>query len=110
MRHMTARARRAYRLAATAVHTDIKMTRQRVLTRDNPVQMAVVIDEATILRTMGGPEVMREQLAHLTAIAARTSITMRVLPLSAGAHPGTTGEFTILAFPDLVAPDDEFNL
>jgi transcriptional regulator with XRE-family HTH domain len=83
----------------------VKMTRQRALTRDNPLQLVVVIDEATILRTMGGPEVMREQLAHLTAMAARPNITMQVLPLSAGAHPGTTGEFTILAFPDLVAPD-----
>ena len=29
----------------------------------------------------------------------------QILPLEAGAHPATTGEFTILAFPDLVAPD-----
>jgi Domain of unknown function (DUF5753) len=27
----------------------VKMTRQRVLTRDNPLHMTVVIDEATIL-------------------------------------------------------------
>ncbi|HUY49531.1 MAG TPA: Scr1 family TA system antitoxin-like transcriptional regulator [Streptosporangiaceae bacterium] len=28
-----------------------------------------------------------------------------MLPLAAGAHPATTGEFTILGFPDLIAPD-----
>jgi hypothetical protein len=28
-----------------------------------------------------------------------------VLPNSVGAHPAITGEFTILAFPELVAPD-----
>jgi hypothetical protein len=28
-----------------------------------------------------------------------------MLPLAAGAHPATTGEFTILTFPDLIAPD-----
>jgi transcriptional regulator with XRE-family HTH domain len=83
----------------------VKMTRQRVLTRDNPLQMAVVIDEAAILRTIGGPQVMREQLGHLTAMAARPNITMQVLPLGAGAHPALNGEFTILTFPDLVAPD-----
>jgi transcriptional regulator with XRE-family HTH domain len=83
----------------------VKMTRQRVLTRDNPLQMAVVIDEATILRTIGGPQVMREQLGHLTAMAARPNITMQVLPMGAGAHPALNGEFTILTFPDLVAPD-----
>jgi transcriptional regulator with XRE-family HTH domain len=83
----------------------VKMTRQRVLTRDDPLQMAVVIDEASILRTIGGPEVMREQLGHLTAMAARPNITVQVLPLDAGAHPALNGEFTILTFPDLVAPD-----
>jgi transcriptional regulator with XRE-family HTH domain len=83
----------------------VKMTRQRVLTRDDPLQMAVVIDEASILRTIAGPEVMREQLGHLTAMAARPNITVQVLPLDAGAHPALNGEFTILTFPDLVAPD-----
>jgi transcriptional regulator with XRE-family HTH domain len=83
----------------------VKMTRQRVLTRDDPLQMAVVIDEASILRTIGGPQVMREQLGHMTAMAARPNITVQVLPLDAGAHPALNGEFTILTFPDLVAPD-----
>jgi transcriptional regulator with XRE-family HTH domain len=83
----------------------VKMTRQRVLTRDDPLQMAVVIDEASILRTIGGPHVMREQLGHMTAMAGRPNITVQVLPLDAGAHPALNGEFTILTFPDLVAPD-----
>lgn len=83
----------------------VKMTRQRVLTKDSPLQMAVVVDEATILRTVGGQGVMGEQLRHLTAMAALPNIAMQVLPLSVGAHPATTGEFTILAFPELVAPD-----
>lgn len=83
----------------------VKMTRQRVLTRDDPLQMAVVIDEASILRTIGGPHVMREQLGHMTAMAGRPNITVQVLALDAGAHPALNGEFTILTFPDLVAPD-----
>jgi transcriptional regulator with XRE-family HTH domain len=83
----------------------VKMTRQRALTRDNPLQLAVVLDEAATLRMVGDPEVMREQLAHVAAMAARPSITVQVLPLAAGAHPATTGEFTILRFPQLVAPD-----
>lgn len=65
----------------------------------------MVLDEAAVLRTVGGPEVMREQLARLVTMAARPSITVQVLPLGAGAHPATTGEFTILAFPELIAPD-----
>ena len=83
----------------------VKMTRQKVLSGDNPLTMGVVLDEAAVLRMVGGAEVMREQLTHLAAIADRPSITLQVLPLNAGAHPATAGEFTILAFPDLVAPD-----
>jgi hypothetical protein len=83
----------------------VKMTRQRVLTGNSPPRLRVVLDEAAILRTVGGADVMREQLAHLAEIAGRPAITVQVLPLTAGPHPATTGEFTILGFPDLIAPD-----
>jgi transcriptional regulator with XRE-family HTH domain len=83
----------------------VKMTRQRALTKDGPPQLSVVLDEAAVLRQVGSPEVMREQLAHLTTMAGRPNVTIQVLPLAVGAHPATTGEFTILGFPELVAPD-----
>jgi transcriptional regulator with XRE-family HTH domain len=86
----------------------VKMNRQRVLTKDGPADLAVVLDEAALLRTVGGPDVMRGQLAHLTSVATRPNITVQVLPLAAGAHPATTGEFTILGFPELIAPDVVF--
>lgn len=83
----------------------VKMTRQRALTKDGPPQLSVVLDEAAVLRQVGSPEVVREQLAHLTTMAGRPNVTIQVLPLAVGAHPATTGEFTILGFPELVAPD-----
>lgn len=114
----------------------VKMTRQRVLTRENgadqtggrsggsggsagsggsdggsgqggrePLRLLVVLDEAAILRPVGGPGVMREQLTHLIEVSARPNVTIHVLPLAAGVHPATTGEFTILSFPELIAPD-----
>lgn len=86
----------------------VKMNRQRVLTKDGPVDLAVVLDEAALLRAVGGPDVMRGQLAHLAQMAARPNVTVQVLPLVAGPHPATTGEFTILGFPELIAPDVVF--
>ena len=83
----------------------VKMTRQRALTKDGPPQLSVVLDEAAVLRQVGSPEVVREQLAHLITMAGRPNIMIQVLPLAVGAHPATTGEFTILGFPELVAPD-----
>ena len=82
----------------------VKMTRQKVLAREDP------LGAGRGPRRGGGAahgrrgEVMREQLAHLAAMAGRPNVTLQVLPLEAGAHPATTGEFTILAFPDLVGP------
>lgn len=83
----------------------VKMNRQRVLTRDTALCLDVVLDEAAILRPVGDATVMREQLGRLAEIAAQPSVNLQVLPLAAGPHPATTGEFTILGFPDLIAPD-----
>jgi transcriptional regulator with XRE-family HTH domain len=83
----------------------VKMTRQRVLTKDDPLKLSVILDEAAILRPVGSPEIMREQLGHLASVAGLPNVTIQVLPLAAGTHPATSGEFTILGFPELVAPD-----
>jgi transcriptional regulator with XRE-family HTH domain len=83
----------------------VKMNRQRVLARDTPLLLDVVLDEAAILRPVGDAAVMREQLAHLTRIAGQPNVNLQMLPLAAGPHPATTGEFTILGFPELIAPD-----
>ncbi|WP_324614211.1 MULTISPECIES: Scr1 family TA system antitoxin-like transcriptional regulator [unclassified Streptomyces] len=39
-------------------------------------------------------------LEFLNRIAAQPHITVHVLPHSAGAHPGVSGQFSILDFPD----------
>jgi hypothetical protein len=83
----------------------VKMNRQRVLARDTPLSLAVMLDEAAILRPVGDASVMREQFAHLTRIAGQPNVSLQMLPLAAGPHPATTGEFTILGFPELIAPD-----
>lgn len=83
----------------------VRIARQRVLTREHPLRLSVVLDEAAIERVIGGPEVMRGQLTHLAEVSQRANIDLRVLPNAVGAHPAITGEFTILRFPELIAPD-----
>lgn len=83
----------------------VRMTRQRILDKDDPLRLSVVLDEAALSRQVGGADVMRDQLQHLAEAAARPNIELQVLTNSAGAHPATTGEFTILALPELTAPD-----
>jgi hypothetical protein len=47
---------------------------------------------------------MDEQYAHLIAVADRPSVTVQVLPFTAGADAGGSFPFVILGFADLAEP------
>lgn len=79
-------------------HVDVRMRRQRLLTRDPPLHVAVVLDEAVLHREVGGPAVMSEQLQHLANVAKLPSVTIQVISFSAGAHPAMDSMFDILEF------------
>jgi transcriptional regulator with XRE-family HTH domain len=78
----------------------LRMRRQDMLTKPNPIELWAVIDEAALHRLMGGAEVMRGQLAHLVEVAELPNVTLQVLPFSKGAHAGVIGAFTLIEFPD----------
>jgi transcriptional regulator with XRE-family HTH domain len=78
---------------------EARLERQSVLTREiNPLRLAVVLDEALLLRRHGDSAVMAEQLRHLQELSALPNLTLQVLPLD-GPHPIATGSFTLLQFP-----------
>jgi hypothetical protein len=83
----------------------VRMERQKRLTGDNPLTLWVVLNEAVIRRVVGGPQVMRGQLAHLADLAATRNVTLQVLTYAAGAHPAMHGAFTIMEFPEETHPD-----
>jgi transcriptional regulator with XRE-family HTH domain len=76
-----------------------RLTRQRLLTRDAPLQLRVILDEGALQRQVGGQDVMAEQISHLIDMAGNPNIIMQILPFSAGAHIAVTGSFTLLTFP-----------
>jgi transcriptional regulator with XRE-family HTH domain len=80
-----------------------RTTRQGVLTREDPLELATVLDEATLRRPVGGSEVMREQLLHLLDITRRPNVTLQVLPFASGPHLAVDGAFTLLQFPEAAA-------
>jgi transcriptional regulator with XRE-family HTH domain len=82
---------------------DVRMARQGALAR-HPAQLDVILDEAVLLRPVGGPEVMRAQALRLVEMSERRHITVRVLPMSVGAHPAVTGQFVLLGFADGARP------
>lgn len=86
-----------------------RMERQRVLDRENPPLMWVVMSEAVLHQEIGGREVMRNQLAHLLAQQRRQWVQVQILPFEAGAHAGQPGSFSLMRFdgdPDLVYTED----
>jgi len=82
---------------------EVRMRRQQVLTRDPPLQLRVVLDEAVLHRVVGGPGVMADQLRHFNTIAKHRNVTLQVIPFSIGAHPAMENMFNIIEFGD-VAP------
>src|SRR5262249_28956337 len=84
--------------AAITRRVEARLARQEILTREHPPHMWAVIDEAALLRLVGGPRVMAEQLCHIVEMAKRRNITIQVLPNSAGAHAAMACGFVILDF------------
>ncbi|MEU4127308.1 helix-turn-helix domain-containing protein [Streptomyces virginiae] len=86
-----------------------RMERQRILDRENPPLMWVVLSEAVLHQEIGGRDVMRNQLAHLLQLRRREWVRVQILPFEAGAHAGQMGSFTALRFdddPDIVYTED----
>ncbi len=82
-----------------------RMERQRILEREHPPVLCVVLDEAVLYREIGGAEVMRNQLAHLLGFLDHPWIQVQVLPFHVGQHPGLLGSFNLLRFeedPDIL--------
>ncbi|WP_308376470.1 DUF5753 domain-containing protein [Streptomyces sp. ISL-99] len=84
-----------------AMRLRVRLRRQhRIYDPARPLQLWVVLDEAPLRRVVGSRNIMREQLEHLHALGAGPHITVQVLPYTAGAHPGLSGQSSILRFAD----------
>ena len=81
-----------------SAHLEVKRTRQQVLTRDEPLLLWAILDEAALHRVVGGQEVMAEQLDRLIEISGKDNIKIQVIPYGAGAHPAMDSTFNILEF------------
>jgi hypothetical protein len=76
----------------------VRMERQTIFDRAEAPRLHAVLNEAVLLRKVGGSGVMRAQLAKLREFAERPEITIDVLPFRAGAHAAMNGSFALLDF------------
>jgi transcriptional regulator with XRE-family HTH domain len=61
----------------------VRMLRQQALTREEPLDFSVVLDESVLLRKIADSSAMRAQLMHLAELADRPNVRLQVLPFSA---------------------------
>ena len=79
---------------------EAKLTRQRILTKDDPPRLAIILDEAALHRMVGGPQVMAAQLAKILDVSSLPNVRVQVLPYAVGAHPAVESNFTIVGLPE----------
>ncbi|OZM72049.1 transcriptional regulator [Amycolatopsis antarctica] len=71
--------------------------RQARLTGDNPPHLFAVVNEAVVRRVVGGRKTMQDQLGRLLDLAELPTVSLHVLPFTAGAHAGMGTSFVLLA-------------
>jgi len=80
---------------------DIRLARQDVLRQAGPLpQASCIINESVLRRTVGGNEVMHEQIEMLAKERDPANVSVQILSFNSGAHPAMAGPFQILTFHD----------
>ncbi|MFE2744744.1 DUF5753 domain-containing protein [Streptomyces scopuliridis] len=74
----------------------VRMRRQRIFERAEPLPYWAIIDEAALKRPMLVPGCMAEQLRHLVQMSARPRVAIQVLPFAKGMHPMPGGSLTLM--------------
>jgi transcriptional regulator with XRE-family HTH domain len=86
----------------------LRMERQAVLEQPEPPLLWVVMDETVLRRSIGGPEVMREQIDRLIAATELSYVRLQIMPFSVGPHSAMYGPFHLFRFPIEELPDVAF--
>lgn len=77
-----------------------RLSRQSILDRDDPPDLRVVLDEATLTRKLSDPDDWAEQVRHLLTLSERQNVTLQLLPFDAGLQHVLGGSITLLWLPD----------
>jgi transcriptional regulator with XRE-family HTH domain len=83
----------------------LRMRRQQILADAQAPAVWLVIDEAALRRPFGGRAVLRGQIKHLVEVGDLATVTIQVVPYSAGGHAAAGGGFAILRFAAPELPD-----
>jgi transcriptional regulator with XRE-family HTH domain len=82
--------------ARTARIVQLKTRRQELLFARPGVLLEFIMTEEAIGRWIGGRDTMRLQLEHIQEVGRRPNVSIRIVPLTAGVHPGLGGSFVVV--------------
>ncbi|MYT74625.1 MULTISPECIES: helix-turn-helix transcriptional regulator [unclassified Streptomyces] len=84
---------------------ELRLRRQGLLDREDAPTLWVVMEEAVLHRTVGDPDVMREQIERLLEMSELPHVSVDIVPFAAGAHIGACAPFTYFRFEEPELPD-----
>ncbi|WP_255953017.1 helix-turn-helix domain-containing protein [Streptomyces odontomachi] len=84
---------------------EVRLSRQKRLTDESPLELWVVLAEGVLRQQVGGASVMRDQLEHVLTMADLPNVTVQIMPFSRGAHAGMFGPYVLMSFPQASSLD-----
>ncbi|MCO6005518.1 helix-turn-helix domain-containing protein [Actinoallomurus purpureus] len=81
-----------------------RLARQQILSRNNPPELHIILDQGILERPIGQPKTMRGQLLRLVEASDTPNTTVQILTKDVGATAGLEGPFSILSLPEPI-PD-----
>ncbi|MEV5525813.1 helix-turn-helix domain-containing protein [Streptomyces prunicolor] len=88
-----------------AAQVDVRRERKAILTRENPLQLWVIIAENVLYHQVGGHDVMKAQLESLLADSRKQNIELQILPREDPMNVCLFGPFVIMSFPTSAETD-----
>ncbi|MFE5207142.1 helix-turn-helix domain-containing protein [Streptomyces sp. NPDC056600] len=90
-------------------HVALRMTRQRLLERETPPKLWVIMEETVLRRPVSSDaRVMREQIDRLLEATGQAHVTLQVAEFASGPHPGAYAPFSLFRFAEPELPDMVF--
>ncbi|WP_436738032.1 DUF5753 domain-containing protein [Streptomyces sp. BBFR102] len=78
----------------------VRKQRQARLYGQNPPHLSVLLDESSIARPIGGPEVMKRQLEFLVSMVETPTCVIQLLPYGHGEHNLLGGSLSLFTLPE----------
>lgn len=84
-------------------YLNLRMRRQKRI--EEGLRVSAVVSEAAIHQQIGGPTVLRDQLAHIVDVVREHNVQLQVVPYTADAHAALTDQFVIIEWPGEYDPE-----